>query len=145
MPPRAVNAAAGYHCTFKQGRQEEGVFVYWNHDLQSIPYWASGSKEPAGAIKISYQKLNGKEDYADAQEYQSRIDELNQRGFPARLTHIDGSFAAVREYCDVCGTTTPIWYDDHNDGYRYLVESDLPSTTLVPMLRSMRQLKICIL
>ncbi|AIC16832.1 hypothetical protein [Nitrososphaera viennensis] len=60
---------------------------------------------------------------------------MNQRGFPARLTHINGSAAGVREYCDACGITTFVWYE--YKGYHYLVESNLPSTTLVPILRSM--------
>lgn len=128
---------AGYHCTFKQGRQEEGVFVYWYHDLQGIPSWALGPKDSAGAIMISYYRQTGEDQGDLQQEHQSSIDELNQRGFPARLTHINnGSIAAVREYCDVCGMTTLIWYD--YGGYHYLAESDLPSTTIIPVLRSMQ-------
>jgi hypothetical protein len=129
---------AGYHCAYREGTSEEGVFVYWAHDLQSIPYWANGSKEPVGAIKISYHKSDAKDDQGSGvQGYQSIVDELGQRGFPARLTHINnGSIAAVREYCDVCGMTTLVWYD--YGGYHYLAESNLPSTTLVPVLRSMQ-------
>jgi plastocyanin len=136
----------GYHCVLKQGRQQvEGTFVYWDREPQgghNVPLWAD-SKDALAAIQIEYQKLDGGQHHQQhmtntlrEEQYQSLVDDLRGGGFQARLTHINGSPAFVREQCDVCGMTTMILFEYR--GYGYHVESGLPSTTLIPILTSLR-------
>lgn len=128
---------AGYRCAFKDSLSGNGIFVYWDRDLQSIPYLREDSGESAGVIKVAFHRTEEEEKQGGPQTYQIGVDESNKRGFPARLAYVDGSVAVVDERCDVCGLPTRISYNDP-DGYSYYVTSDLPSTTLIPMLRSMR-------
>ena len=147
---------SGYQFIGAQASPIDGRLLYWNKTTAEHDF--AGTRQMAeGAIVISYLFTDEKLIPADQTENRtatmiSLYNELIQDHREARLTHINGNLALVREGCS-CLTestaysekletviyvplTTRIMYFDEN--IEYSIESLLPSSILERIAQSMK-------